>query len=151
MLEILVFDYAIKVWEALAVIGIFLAVFEIFAPGFILLPIGLAFLATAGIAVFLSTWLSILIALAASLCFLIWLFKFKLDLGASTSSAVGTNVDGMVGEEVIVTEALSSENEVGEVKLYGDRWRAYSISNRDYAVGDKAVVVKVDGNKLALD
>lgn len=150
MFEVLIFNYAIKVWEVLAVLGIFLAVLEIFAPGFILLPIGLAFLATAGVAVFLSTWLSVLIALAVSLCFLIWLFQFKLNLGGSSSSMMGTNVDGMVGEKVIFTKAIA-DNAVGEVKLYGDRWRVYSISKRTYSVGDSALVVKVDGNKLVVD
>lgn len=148
MLEALVFGNPMKVWELLAVIGILLAALEIVAPGFILLPIGLAFLITAGAAVFLNSWLTILIALAASLGFLIWLFQFKLKLGVP-GSVVDTNASALVGKEVVVTEAVGQK--YGEVKIYGDRFRAYSISKREYAVDDVARVIKVDGNKIALD
>ncbi len=142
--------YSIKVWEALAVLGVVLAALEIFVPGFVLLPIGLAFLATSVAAIFLSTPLAILTALAVSLCFLIWLFQFQLKLGGKRKSVLDTNVEGMKGQEVLITQKVE-DHEYGEVKLYGDRWRAYSISKRTYEVGEYALVVKVEGNKLALD
>lgn len=148
MIEVMVFGNPMKVWELLAAIGILLAALEIMAPGFILLPIGLAFLITAGAAVFLNSWLSVLIALALSLGFLIWLFQFKLNLGVP-DSVIDTNASGMVGQEVTVTMPIGSK--MGEVKIYGDRFRAYSISKRPYAVDEVARVVKVDGNKIALD
>lgn len=149
MIEVLVFNNPIKVWELLAVLGVVLAALEIFAPGFILLPIGLAFLLTAGAAVFLTTWLSILVALAVSLGFLIWLFHFKLKLGLP-NSVLDTNADAMVGKDVRITEPVSG-SKMGEVKLYGDRFRAYSISGKDYALDEMTKIVKVDGNKVALD
>ena len=149
MIEVLVFNNPIKVWELLAVLGIVLAALEIFAPGFILLPIGLAFLLTAGAALFLTTWLSILVALAASLGFLIWLFHFKLKLGMP-NSVLDTNASAMVGKEVRVTAAILGSS-MGEVKLYGDRFTAYSISKRNYDLGELAKIVIVDGNKVALD
>ena len=148
MIDVLVFGNPMKVWELLAVFGVLLAALEIIAPGFILLPIGLAFLITAGAAVFLNSWLSVLIALAASLGFLIWLFQFKLKLGVP-DSVVDTNASALVGQEVTITAEVGEK--MGEVKIYGDRFRAYSISKRDYAVDEVARVVKVDGNKIALD
>jgi len=148
LIEVLVFGNPMKVWELLAVFGVLLAALEIIAPGFILLPIGLAFLITAGAAVFLNSWLSILIALASSLGFLIWLFQFKLKLGVP-DSVVDTNASALVGKEVVVTTAIGLK--MGEVKIYGDRFRAYSISKREYAIDEVARVVKVDGNKIALD
>jgi len=148
LIDVLVFGNPMKVWELLAVFGVLLAALEIIAPGFILLPIGLAFLITAGAAVFLNSWLSILIALAASLGFLIWLFQFKLKLGVP-DSVVDTNASALVGQEVTVTSEVGEK--MGEVKIYGDRFRAYSISKREYAVDEVARVVKVDGNKIALD
>lgn len=150
MIEVIIFNYPIKVWELLAVIGVVLAALEIFIPGFVVLPIGIAFLAAAVAAVFLPSMLMILIALAISLCFLIWVFQFKLKANRKMSSVIDTNADGMVGKEVTITEEVGV-SDAGEVKLYGDRWRAYSISKRTYEVGEKAFVVKVDGNKLALD
>lgn len=150
MMDVIVFGYSIKVWEMMAVVGVSLAMLEIFAPGFILLPIGLAFLTTAAVAVFVNTWLAVLTALALSLCFLIWLFQFQLKLGRKGLNIVDTNADGIVGKEVVVTQALQGAD-FGEVKLYGDRWRAYSLSQKSYGEGERALVVKVDGNKLALD
>ena len=137
-----------KVWELLAVIGVILAALEIAAPGFVLLPIGLAFLTTAAAALFLNSWLTILIALAVSLGFLIWLFQFKLKLGVP-GAVIDTNASGMIGKEVTVTLPIGKK--MGEVKIYGDRFRAYSISKRDYAVDEVAKIVLVDGNKVALD
>lgn len=150
MIEFFVLGYSIKVWEALAVLGVILAALEIFVPGFVLLPIGLAFLIASVMAIFLSTPLAILTALAVSLCFLIWFFQFQLKLGGKKASVLDTNVEGMKGQEVVVTQKVE-DSEFGEVKLYGDRWRAYSISKRTYEVGEHTLVVKVDGNKLALD
>lgn len=152
VLEIIVFGSPMKVWELMAVLGILLAALEIIAPGFILLPIGLAFLITAGAALFLNSWLTVLMALVASLAFLIWLFQFKLKLGVP-GSVVDTNVDALIGQEVTVTKAIGStaKSQMGEVKIYGDRFRAYSISKVEYAVDDVARIVKVDGNKIALD
>lgn len=148
MIEVLVFGHPMKVWELLAVLGVLLAALEIIAPGFILLPIGLAFLITAGAAVFLNSWLTILMALAASLGFLIWLFQFKLKLGVP-DSVVDTNASALVGKEATVTEAVGAK--MGEVKIYGDRFRAYSVSKREYAVDETVRVIKVDGNKVVLD
>ncbi len=150
MIEFFVLGYSIKVWEALAVLGVILAALEIFVPGFVLLPIGLAFLAASVAAMFLSTPLAVLTALAVSLCVLIWLFQFQLKLGGKRTSVLDTNVEGMKGQEVLITQQIEG-SEFGEAKLYGDRWRAYSISKRTYEVGEYALVVKVDGNKLALD
>ncbi len=144
------FNYPIKVWELLAVIGVLLGALEIVIPGFVVLPIGIAFLATAAAAVFLPTMLSVLIALAVSLGFLVWLFRFKLELGKKGAAVLETNVDGMVGKEVVVTEKVELSRD-GEVKLYGDRWRAYSISKRTYEIGERVSIVRVEGNKLVLD
>ncbi len=149
MVEVLIFDYSIKVWEVLAVLGVVLAALEIFAPGFILLPIGLAFLIAGFASIFLSTPLAVLSALAVSLCFLIWLFQFKLKMGLPGKAVLESNIDGMVGTEVVLT-AQVTDGQMGEVKLYGDVWRAYSKDKKTYAVGEKAVVIRVDGNKLVL-
>lgn len=149
MFEVLVFNNPMKVWELLAVLGVVLAALEIFAPGFILLPIGLAFLITSFAAVFLTTWLSVLIALAVSLGFLIWLFQFKFKFGMA-ESVLDSNASAMVGKNVRITVAISGAK-MGEVKLYGDRFTAYSLSNKNYELDELAKIVKVDGNKVVLD
>ncbi len=150
MVEFFIFNYSIKVWEALAVLGVLLSALEIFAPGFILLPIGLAFIGASMAAIFLTTSLAILIALAISLAFLIWLFQFQLKFTSKSRFAIDTNVEGIKGQKVFITQKIKG-SKFGEAKLYGDRWRVYSMSKRTYDVGEYALVIKVDGNKLVLE
>lgn len=56
----------------------------------------------------------------------------------------------MTGKEVVVTQTVSGNN-MGEVKLYGDRWNAYSASQKEYQVGERLKIIAVDGNKVVLD
>ncbi len=150
MIEVMILGFSIKVWEVLAVVGIVLAALEIFAPGFILLPIGLAFLIAGIFSIFISTPLGILISLAVSLCFLIWLFQFKFKMGVPGRAVLESNADGLIGKEVVVSKKIE-DGGMGEAKLYGDLWRAYSASQKEYAVDSKALIIGIDGNKIILD
>lgn len=148
-MSVLMFNFDVMVWEIFAIIAVFLIVSEIFVSGFFMLPIGLAFAIAAIPAAIVDSWLIVLATLAASLLFLFWLFHMKLKSVKEKTSAY-TNVEGMVGKEVEVTEAFSG-NESGYVKLYGDRWQAISQSGKSYSVGDRVSVVKIDGNKLIVE
>lgn len=148
-MEIMIFDYSLKVWEFFAVVGVLLAILEIFTLGFFVLPIGLACLLTAATSFFLNSWLMVWLSLAFYLCFMIWVFQIKLKKNLVSSSHL-SNVDAMTGKEVVVTQTVSGNN-MGEVKLYGDRWNAYSASQKEYQVGERLKIIAVDGNKVVLD
>lgn len=148
-LEIMLFGYSVELWEVLAVVAVFLSAMEVFMPGFILLPIGLAFGLTAFAAIFLKSWLAVLACLGVSLFFMVWLFskKIKSIKGARTHS---TNVSGLIGQELRVTKAFSG-GDYGEAKVYGDNWTIYSKSESSYEEGAKTKVISVDGNKLVVE
>ena len=59
-----------------------------------------------------------------------------------------TNSDRVIGKTGEVIKAIS-ENEYGEVKVFGNVWTA--TSNQDISVGDKVKVVSIDGVKLIVE
>lgn len=55
-----------------------------------------------------------------------------------------TNVDELIGASCVVFTEIKP-HDVGEVKLKGKVWRATSESNKEYAVGDLANVLRIEG------
>lgn len=148
-LEIMLFGYSVELWEVLAVVAVFLSAMEVFMPGFILLPIGLAFGLTAIAAIFLKSWLAVLACLGLSLFFMVWLFSKKIkNIKSKTSHP--TNMSGLIGQELKITKAFS-KGDFGEAKVYGDNWTVYSKSESSYDEGSKTKVISVDGNKLVVE
>ena len=56
-----------------------------------------------------------------------------------------TNLDRIFGKKGVVTEKIS-KNHIGEVKIDGKRWSAYSDDELD--VGDFVKILKIDSVKL---
>ena len=154
-IEILIFGFSFKLWEVFAVISVFLCALEVFAPGFILLPIGLAFGLAAVPAAFIGNWVIVLLSLGLSLFIMVYLFMNKIKAANKGSSSELTNVDGLVGKTLKVTKAFvgdESLQEFGEAKLYGDIWTVYASNpSTEFRVGQNVKVIKVDGNKLEVD
>lgn len=147
-MEILFLGYSFKIWEVLAVLAVILSALEVFMPGFVLLPIGLAFGLTAVAALFINSPLGILVCLGVSLFLMIWIFTKKIKR-LKQSPARATNMNGLIGQELKVTEAVP-KGENGQAKLYGDTWTVYSLSDSTYSVGERVKVIDVDGNKLVI-
>lgn len=142
-MEIDFLGLTIKVWELFAVIGVLLIIFEIFTLSFAVLPIGLAFLITAAGAVYLNSWLSVLLLLAINLIIMIWVVnKFVKRPRGETAK-----VDSMVGKVAEVIQEITPEKN-GEVKLYGDKWVALSKANKVFEIGQKVKILEIDGNKV---
>jgi len=147
-MEILFLGYSFKIWEVLAVLAVVLSALEVFIPGFVLLPIGLAFGVTSVAALFINSPLGVLLFLGLSLFLTIWVFVKRLKR-IRQSPVRATNMNGLIGQELTITEAVA-EDENGQAKLYGDRWTVYSESKSSYSVGEKVRVTNVDGNKLVI-
>ncbi|MBT4762367.1 MAG: NfeD family protein [Bdellovibrionaceae bacterium] len=132
-------------WQLLASLGLIFTVLEIFIPGFIMLPIGLALFLTAVMSLFVSGSIGQLGLLAVNLIIIFFVIKKVLKLKVINNHSK-SNVDDMAGKRAEVTETIV-ENGSGYVKLYGDRWQA-SMSSGSAEVGDKVEIIKVDGNKV---
>lgn len=61
---------------------------------------------------------------------------------------IRTNVDAVLGQEGVVTEAIDNLEAVGTVKLNGLPWTARSESGAKIASGTVVTVRRVDGVKL---
>lgn len=136
-----------EAWQILAVVGVLLLVVEFFTPSFFTLPAGLAFLATAFLAAFVTDWPILLGALTVNLLVVYWIFQRHVWPRVK-KGRTETNASGMVGQTAVVTEAVDPEAGTGYVKLYGDSWRV--VSDRAFDVGAKVKIIGTDGNKVVV-
>lgn len=133
-------------YQLLGALGLALIISEIFIPGFILLPAGVAFLMAALVGLFTDSWYVLLPALAAFEVFAFvvlrnWLSKFN------PRQSFHTNADAMTGQECDVIETIQPSHG-GYVKLYGDQWSARSDHPEEIRVGKRVRIVRVEGNKV---
>lgn len=128
-----------------AIIGIVLLILEVVVPGFILLPIGIAFVLTAVIAYFIpSIEISLIsLALLSPLCF----FMIKKIFKKNSAPSVPTNFDGLIGKQGIVEDDIPAGDR-GYIKVYGDSWKVEGLSSEALNKGTKVVVSHVEGTKI---
>jgi membrane protein implicated in regulation of membrane protease activity len=139
----------VSTWQVLALIGVIFVIGEFFTASFALLPIGIAFLLTALISPFLSSWVAVLAVLTVNLLLQFALFQ-RLVWPRVRHRATATNAAGMVGKEAVVTETVPPDSGSGYVALYGDRWQAISHAGEAFAVGEKVRITAIDGNKVVV-
>jgi membrane protein implicated in regulation of membrane protease activity len=115
-------------------------------PGFFLGTLGVSAILTS-VAAFFSplpiVWLLVIFGVAA-----VGLFIFARPL--VTRFLMGnlehrSNVDGMVGRVVVVTQAIGGRNQAGYVKLAGDEWRALPTDGRPVEAGAEVTIERVEG------
>jgi len=80
---------------------------------------------------------------------LLLIFTRPLAIKKFKIGKVKTNVDSLVGKQVLVTKAIS-EFEKGEVKLNGLIWAARSNNNTAITEGTKCEVLGVEGVQLII-
>jgi len=141
-------DYHIHAWQIYASLGLILAVSEIFIPGFIVLPIGIALGLTSLASVFISDLVMQMTVLAVCLIVVFFVIKKVLGLKLIVSTSK-SNVDDMIGKEVRVFKTITSSDS-GSIKLYADEWTAV-LESGEAAVGEKVRIVKIEGNKLFVE
>lgn len=143
------------IYQLYMLLSVLLIIGEVFAPGFILMPIGLAGLITSVIAYFQPTalWLHAVFFICGSGFILLGLARFREQV--QTSRGLSQQQDGVVGQTgTIVT--LRSEVSPMQVKIFGDIWEVFNAdalekSNPELALGTKVRVVSVQGNKILVE
>ena len=138
--------YGVQAWKILVSIGFVLGIFEIFVPGFVLLPIGIACITTAIFSLFISSWTALLVILAVNIICVLLIFHMFIRPKLKKQT-LNTGASGMVGKEVTVIQDISPEQSV-YVKLYGDEWMAIPREGVSFQKGEKAIIESVDGNKV---
>lgn len=136
-------------WHVWLIIGIVFFIVEIFTPGFLLACFGVGCLAS-GLVSFLGVGVGIqVIAFSVStLAVFFGIRPFVLKYLSSSGANTKTNVDALVGKIGLVSERIDPSTNEGRVAIGGDDWRALSVDEAAIEVGEKVIVVKVDGTKL---
>lgn len=132
-------------WQIYAAIGLILCILEMTVPSFILLPIGVAFLLTALLTIWVTSFpvQLVILFLSAVGIFLASRKYFPRDRAGGTK----TNVEHMLGREVLVEEIITPTT-TGGIKLYGDTWRALSADGQTHLPGSLVTIQKLEGNKV---
>ena len=130
------------------IVGILLCVLEILTVDFSLLCFGIGCLAAAGTAYFgqsFSVQLAVfsLVSVAALVVVRPALLRFLYR-----GNEAKTNVDRLIGMGGRVVEAIVHETDSGRIMLEGEDWRAESVDEQNLDVGEKVVVVRVDGTRV---
>ncbi len=143
-MDFILMGYEITAWQAFAALGFLFIILEVFAPGFVLLPIGIACLLTIPEAILIDDWLAQLGFFGVNLI-TVFAIVIKVIRPKLKNKQFKTNIDSMVGQTVEVIEDIGPSKH-GYVKLYGDQWQAHS--DLEIATGSKAKILKIDGNKV---
>lgn len=134
------------------VISAVLIILEIFAPGFILLPIGLAGLCTSLVAYFRpELWLHAVFFICGSGLSLLALNRLRQQL--DEKDPIQTH--GPVGHSGTIV-ALSEGSRGLQVKVFGDTWDVIENSltaqqAADLKIGSTVKVTSVVGNKITIE
>ncbi len=132
-------------YQILGAVGILLALAEIVVPGFVVLPIGIACLLTALLALFTDSWMVLFPVLA--LFQFVTFFTLRKWFSKQSKEASSTNTSAMIGQECDVIETIPPVH-TGYIKLYGDQWAAKSETGQEIKVGSRVIITRIDGNKV---
>ncbi|MBF0238465.1 MAG: NfeD family protein [SAR324 cluster bacterium] len=127
--------------------SIVLSTLELFLPGFVCLPLGLGALLTVPFAMFLPAWATLLVWTAGTCVSWVGFHKF---FPAKATHKYVSNVDGMVGQQARVIEAIDPKSGSGVVKLFGEEWKVFQPSE-EVAMGQMVTILQVIGNQVRVE
>jgi len=107
---------------------------------------GGALLALIAAALSWDIWIQIVIFVVVSLVLLI--FTRPIAEKHFNKKLARTNVESVIGKQVIVTERIDNLEGVGTVKLDGQEWSARAVDAESIEASELAEVVEVSGVKL---
>ncbi len=137
-------------WHLWVLVAFAVVILEMLTSGFVLGCIALGAIVAAGADLAgvhdfkTQVWIVAIVAFAS--LFLIRPFVLRMSRGTDADSTT----DRFVGSEVRIS-AFDAQERIAQAKLGGEMWRIQSQDGRDLQVGDKAIVVGVDGNKLIVE
>jgi len=98
----------------------------------------------------LPIWLQIIIFVAVSLTFFIFLRPILIE--KFQANRVKTNVEAMEGKRAVVTERINNLNATGCVKVNGVEWKARTTDDfKTFEVGTVVTIKSVDGVTVIIE
>lgn len=125
-------------WQGFLILGLIICAGEIFAPGVVMLPIGVAAIATSPFTLFLPEWAILIVWALLSLLFMKGMRKF---FNRKEKDAYKSGADSLVGQRAKVVEAIDPEKGTGAVKIYGVEYKVAQAEGK----ADKDSMVEITG------
>ena len=138
-------------WIAWIVVGILLAVAEVFTLGFVLLWFGVGAIAASLVALAgLGVTAQVIVFLAISIALTVASRTiFESRLLTRGGPALKTGVDSLPGQVGTVTEASRGSHGEGAVRVFGSTWTAFPVAGEaPLEEGERVEVDRVDGAVL---
>lgn len=132
------------IWLIMA--GVFL-IFEILTVGFLIFWLSIAALITMVVSFFIDSIIvqtAVFVIASTILIFATKPFVKKI----TENNNVKTNVYSTIGKIGIVTKEINNIEGVGQIKVDGEIWSAYSATDSPIAKGTEVKIVNIDGVKL---
>ena len=143
-----------ELYQWYILLSVILIILEIYAPGFILLPIGIAGLITSVVAYFRpEIWLHAVFFICGSGFALIALSRFRETEENKPNPQGGGH--GLIGQTGTVV-SLPAEGKPMQVKIFGDVWDVIEGSVtaenlEQIALGSHVKVTGIVGNKISIE
>lgn len=138
-------------WHAWVIVAIALAAAEVFAPGFVLGPLGASALVAALVAAAGGSLSAQLLAFAVVGILAVWLGRPFLERRFGRSaSPVRTNAAALVGRTARVAQAIGA-GAPGRVVVDGDDWRAEAVAGPPIPAGARVRIVRIEGVTLFVE
>jgi len=135
-------------WHGWLILAILLGIGEMLTAGFVLLCFSLGAIVTSfASAGDLSFSAQLFTFAVSSLIFFLSVRKFFLRLFKS-KEVENTNVSALIGKEAVVTIEINNNESKGRVKIGGEDWSARTADDSILPVDARAIVEKIDGNKV---
>lgn len=143
--------FGLDAWIIWLIIGVIFIISEIFTVGFVMMPLGVAALASSLIAYLLpesglGPQLGAFIVAGVVLIF----FGQKLANKIAKDPGIKVGADRLVGAHGLVLERIDSSRNTGLVRVMQEEWRASSEDNSVIEKGEKITVVQMDGTHLTV-
>ena len=106
-----------------------------------------AFFALIFAAIGLPWWAQAIVFVAISLVLMLTLRKILAKYLAADNEK--TNTESFVGQSFALISAIQNGND-GSIKIADVIWKVQTEDQKDYAVGQKVIVIKIKGNKLVV-
>ncbi len=140
------------IWIMWIAVGVMLIIGEIFTVSFYLCLIGVSCLIAGFFAFFMPLTLAfipVIIFLISVILLVVFLRPLCLKM-LYNRNAPKSGIDSMIGKIVTAESEISSETN-GTVKIYSDLWQARTEDGSVIKAGEKAKIIKIDGNTLVVE
>ena len=140
------------IWIMWIAVGVMLIIGEIFTVSFYLCLIGVSCLIAGFFAFFMPLTLAfipVIIFLISVILLVVFLRPLCLKM-LYNRNAPKSGIDSMIGRIVTAESEISLETN-GTVKIYSDLWQARTEDGSVIKAGEKAKIIKIDGNTLVVE